>query len=146
MPFERKSKLLEVKWVAEKLAGDSEIQKSKHRLKAKIIMISQFFVLSQRGDNIVFRDCEFLTLYFIYFVISISQFQNLAFHCDAIYLEFSDLRYLEWIQAPFFFQIIQMSYPTWLFFSFLVNSDPAIFSLFSMCVVNISETIAPWIS
>ena len=22
-------------------------------------MISQFFVLSQRGDNIVFRDCEF---------------------------------------------------------------------------------------
>lgn len=34
-------------------------------------MISQFFVLSQRGDNIVFRDCEFPSL---------SLFLSLEFH------------------------------------------------------------------
>lgn len=37
-------------------------------LRSQGPMISQFFVLSQRGDNIVFRDCEPLSLSFLNFL------------------------------------------------------------------------------
>ena len=35
----------------------AEHNTAQHRFKIQLKMISQFFVLSQRGDNIVFRDC-----------------------------------------------------------------------------------------
>jgi hypothetical protein len=47
-------------WLFSSVSVSKTASEGRHGGTATAVMISQFFVLSLRGDNIVFRDCKFL--------------------------------------------------------------------------------------
>jgi hypothetical protein len=82
-----------LRWLLSSVSVSKTASEGGHGGTATAVMISQFFVLSLRGDNIVFRDCKFLRQ----FLSSLSDFSLIDLLTRALTSPIAPSLFVHWL-------------------------------------------------